>query len=228
MKTCLLVCDHVAPAFEPIDGAYPEMFQKLLPELDLVPYFVCDGHLPAIDEFDHYICTGSKCSVYDDEDWIHKLLSFTERLAGTGKKFVGICFGHQLIAQALDGEVTPAPAGWNIGVHEFTVGKEKLWMTPANPQFNIVMLCQDQVSLLPSDAEVLAQSKVCPVGMFQIGEEFLAIQGHPEFSKTYNQAVYTSRVERIGSEKVMAADHSLKKNLDQSLLRSWMMNFLKS
>lgn len=228
MKVCLLVCDHVLPAFEPIDGNYPDMFQKLFSDLTLVPYYVCDGEFPAIDDYDYYLCTGSKFSVYEDIPWIKQMLDLIRNIVGSGKKFIGVCFGHQLIAQALNGEVTQSKMGWNIGVHEFMILSERLWMSPHQTHFNVLMLCQDQVSKMPKEAEILARSPTCPVGMFQIGNQFLGIQGHPEFSKIYNQALYTSRTDRIGSEVVMVADTSMKLTVHQNLLRDWMVNFLRS
>ncbi len=228
MKTCLLVCDHVLPALEPIDGAYPDMFQRLFPELELEPYFVVDGHFPEIDDYDQFICTGSKYSVYDAEGWIIELLRFIRNVAHTNKKFVGACFGHQAIAHALGGETSPAEIGWNIGVHTFEILQYQRWMLPELPRYNIIMLCKDQVKSLPPKAEILAQSELCPIGMFQIDQQFLGIQGHPEFNKIYNQALYTSRIEMIGQEKVRDADESLKKTVDQSLFETWIMQFLKS
>lgn len=228
MKTCLLVCDHVLPAFEPINGTYPEMFQRLFPELDLVPYFVCDGFFPEIDDYDAFICTGSKYSVYDDEGWVIELLRFIRNIAHSDKKFVGVCFGHQAIAHALGGETSQSEIGWNIGVHAFEILQYQRWMLPELPRFNILMLCQDQVQSLPPKAEVLAQSENCPIGMYSIEQQFLGIQGHPEFSKTYNQALYTSRIEKIGQQKVLEADESLKTTVDQSLFETWIMQFLRS
>ena len=228
MKTCLLVCDHVLPALEPINGTYPEMFQNLFPDLALEPHFVCDGFFPDIDDYDQFICTGSKYSVYDEEGWIVELLKFIREIAQTNKKFVGVCFGHQAIAYALGGETCPAEVGWNIGVHTFEINLFQHWMLPENPDYNILMLCQDQVKALPPRAEVLARSEQCPIGMYHIDDQFLGIQGHPEFSKTYNQALYTSRIEKIGREKVQAADESLHIKVDKDLFETWIMQFLRS
>ena len=64
------------------------------------------------------VITGSKKSVYDDEPWIHDLSNFVLQLHEHKKKTVGICFGHQLIAQALGGRTEAADAGWGVGIHE--------------------------------------------------------------------------------------------------------------
>lgn len=227
MKVALLVCDHVAAQFVDKHGDYPHMFDQLLPELKLEPWFVCDGQFPVVADYDAFVCTGSKASVYDDIPWIHQLKAFTKEVYDSGKKFVGVCFGHQMMGEALGGKVERAAVGYLIGVHKFNLLEKPVWMGEAPDSYHILMLCQDQVVKLPPNSAVLASSPECPVGMFTVGETFLGIQGHPEFTPDYNRDVFESRVERIGKDKVERAVESLKTAPDREELRRWILGFLK-
>jgi len=226
IKACLLVCDHVQENFAHQHGSYPDMFRRLFPKLQLDPFFVCDGVFPDARDFDVFICTGSKFSVYDPEEWIYGLSSLIVDVEAFGRKFIGICFGHQMIGHALGGKVAPARTGWNIGVHDFRVISEKDWMVPFAESISVPMLCQDQVVQLPPYAEVIAESIYCPFGVIQVGRNILGIQGHPEFTKSYNKAVYESRSEKIGSDKIEEANSSMYKDLSNRLFESWTMKFL--
>jgi len=226
MKVALLVCDHVAAQFVEKHGDYPSMFDQLLPELKLEPWFVCDSQFPLIGDYDAFVCTGSKLSVYDDERWILQLKAFVKDIYASGKKFVGVCFGHQMIGEALGGKVEKAALGYLIGTHTFTISQTTPWMRPSSHSYRILMLCQDQVVKLPPGARVLAASADCPVGMYTVSDTFLGIQGHPEFMAGYNRNVFESRVERIGKEKVEAAVKSLNQGPDRELLRGWILGFL--
>ncbi|WP_416864998.1 MAG: glutamine amidotransferase-related protein [Imperialibacter sp.] len=226
MKVALLVCDHVAVQFAEKHGDYPFMFDQLLPELKLEPWFVCDESFPAIADYDAFVCTGSKASVYDDIAWIHQLKAFTKEIYDSGKKFVGVCFGHQMMGEALGGKVERADVGYLIGVHQFAIAEKPGWMKSSPDVFNILMLCQDQVTKLPPSSKELASSPDCPVGMFTVGDTFLGIQGHPEFSWEYDREVFESRVERIGREKVERAVESLNVEPDRELLKGWILSFI--
>ena len=108
MKLGILKTDTVRPEWVPEFGEYPDMFMALLaredPSLEFVTYDVEKGTFPAdIDEVDAYLITGSKSSVYEDKPWIGKLMDFVRELDARKKKLVGICFGHQIVAQALGG-----------------------------------------------------------------------------------------------------------------------------
>lgn len=229
MNTGLLECDHVLPEFRHIGGDYREMFSALLPELNLVNYDVCNGQFPKdTDECDDYICTGSHYSVYDEVDWIIKLKEFVRELHMAQKKFVGVCFGHQMLAEALGGKVEIAETGWCVGVHSFEVIKHEGWMAPFVPTFNLPMSCRDQVVQLPENSTVLAKSADCPVGMFRVGEHMLGIQAHPEFSLRYAEALMESRAEKIGAEKVRAGRESLRWRVHREEVARWIARFFET
>ena len=228
MKTGLLVCDHLLPKYHEIHTGYPAMFRLLLPELDFVDYFVCDGQFPgSLDECDAWLMTGSSKSVYDDIDWIHRSITLVKDLHEQKKKFVGICFGHQMMAKALGGKVRKSQKGWCVGGHTFEVDKECSWMKPQADRVRVLMSCQDQVEVLPPDTEVLAHNGMCPNGIISIGNHMIGIQGHPEFSKTYSEALMHDRIVRIGVETVKEGLEGLDQPLDAGMLASWITNFIQ-
>ncbi len=228
MKIGLLECDHVADKFVDISGTYPDMFAALLPDVEFQLYDVCNGEFPeSIDECDAYTTTGSRFSVYDKLDWISQLKDFIYQLHQKEKKFVGVCFGHQMMAEALGGKVLKSEKGWNVGVHSFEIVSKESWMDPFQQNLNLLMMCQDQIVRMPENSKILASSANCPVGIFKVGENMLGIQAHPEFSKDYEKAFMLSRTDRIGEEKIQKALDSLEKAPDKSLIRDWIMNFLK-
>ena len=71
-----------------------------------------------VPKFDGFIITGSAFGVYDKCPWITKLLKIIKKIADTEIPLVGICFGHQAIAEALGGKVKKSDKGWGIGVSE--------------------------------------------------------------------------------------------------------------
>lgn len=225
MKAALLICDHVPEFAQKKFGTYYDMYSALLPDIDLEPWHVVDGQFPEVESYDNFIISGSKYSVYDEIDWINDLKKFVQSISKNSKKLIGICFGHQMIAEALGGKVMKSKDGFLIGLHKFRFTNPQ-WMGIESQTFKVVMLCQDQVRKLPPNAEVLATSDKCPVGMFIIGTNILGIQGHPEFSVEFNQIIFESRRKRIGEEKINAAIKSFSDNPDKEFLSSLLMRFL--
>ncbi len=233
MKIGLLECDHVRDELRHIAGDYREMFpalfQQVTQDWEFVFYDVCNGEFPeSVHACDAYICTGSKNSVYDDEPWIQQMKDLIQEMYTSGKTFVGVCFGHQLLGEALGGKVEKSPNGWSVGVHSFQLLKHEEWMQPVKSDFNLLMMCQDQVLKLPSGSTLLAITEFCPNAMFMVGSHMLGIQAHPEFPKTYNQALMELRVERIGAEKVQEGIRSLEMQTDESCIAGWIVQFTES
>jgi len=229
MKIGLLECDHVIEKLRHIAGDYSDMYAELLPQVELQLYDVCNGHFPeSVDECDGYVCSGSKHSVYENIDWIHSLKEFVSLLYKKQKPFVGVCFGHQILAEALGGRVEKNKAGWSVGVHQFDMLAKESWMTPFNQETQLVMMCQDHVIELPINSFVLAKTVYCPYAMYGIGKTMLGIQGHPEYPIEYEIAFIRDRVDRIGKERVEEAIESLKNKPDKELISEWMMNFFNN
>jgi GMP synthase-like glutamine amidotransferase len=204
------------------------MFKDLLPQLDFVVYDVCHNQFPEnLNDCDVYITTGSKFSVYDDLDWIDRLKELVKELYSHGIHYVGVCFGDQMLAEALGGKVMKSTKGWCVGTHRFSIQYRQEWMTPYQNGFNILMSCQDQVNILPEHAQLLAKSNDCEIGMFQVGEKMLGIQGHPEFPKDYSRALMHARSDKIGIDKVREGLDRLELSLDVDLIERWIMNFLR-
>ncbi|MEZ5042762.1 MAG: hypothetical protein R2828_22905 [Saprospiraceae bacterium] len=226
MKVGLLLCDHVNPLFSDEFGDYPEMFQDFWPTLELEVFAVCDGQFPdTVGDCEAYIATGSSYSVYERIDWIERLKGFIREIHAAGKYYLGVCFGHQLLAEALGGKVLKSNRGWSIGVHTFSILKKEAWMLPYQDTLNLLMMCQDQVEVLPPGGVLLGSTPNCPMGMFRVGTKLLGIQAHPEFSKAYDQVLMESRVDRMGEAIVRQGIASLAQPLDASLFGEWAIRF---
>ena len=228
MKIGLLECDHVAESNLEIAGDYRDMFAALLPDLEWGYYDVCQGHFPErADACAAYLCTGSKHSVYDREPWILQLKSFVREIYAGGQAFIGVCFGHQMLGEALGGKVEKAASGWNVGVHQFDILQAEAWMTPFQTPLRLLMMCQDQVVQLPENSTLLAATATCPVGMFRVGSAMLGIQAHPEFSKAYTQRLMELRREKIGPVKVAKALEGLGQDVNSTVFAQWITAFLQ-
>ena len=227
MKIGLLECDDVVGRFPEVKGGYREMFAALLPGFSFRYYDAHRGVMPGSPgECDAWVCTGSKYSVYEKHAWVDELSAFI-RSTRNEKPYVGICFGHQMLAHAMGGEVAKAQQGWGVGVLPLQILKKEPWMEPPLPQVRIQHMHQDQVQRLPKDAVLLGNSPHCEVGMFRIGETMLGIEGHPEFTVEYGSALIRARRPQIGEERSQRALESLKGKSDGATVGSWIARFLK-
>ncbi|WP_444925977.1 glutamine amidotransferase-related protein [Microbulbifer sp. TRSA002] len=232
MKIGILKTDDVRKELVSEFGEYPEMFADLLRDqdsnLEFNTYEVQHGQYPAhIDEVDAYLITGSKTGVYDDKPWIAPLMDFVRKLHGEKKPTIGICFGHQLIAQALGGRARKSDKGWGLGVHTYEMQETPSWMSEPAPNFSLLVTHQDQVDQLPLGGRVLASSEFCPMAMVQVDDHMLSFQAHPEFTKPYSNSLMELRRQAFGEAVVDKGQESLKNDIHENAVARWMLEFLR-
>jgi GMP synthase-like glutamine amidotransferase len=229
VKVGLLECDDVVGRFPEVEGGYREMFTALLPQFQFSFFPVHRNAFPDnTGQCDAWLCSGSKYSVYENHDWIQRLSEFIRNLRQQEKPFVGICFGHQMLAHALGGEVAKAKQGWGAGVLPVEVLKQEPWMQPARDAIRIQHMHQDQVQRLPGEAVLLARSPHCDVAMFRVGATMLGIEGHPEFTVPYARALIKARKEQIGEPRATEALARAAQPADGPLVGRWIAEFISS
>src|SRR4051812_25880314 len=177
----LLRVGHVDPKSSHIAGDYPELFAALFAGLgiELVGYDLDEGRFPdSLAECDGWLCSPSRASTYDSNDWIVDAEELHRRILTEERKYVGICFGHQLLAQALGGKVERAPDGWGVGVQEYDILERLPCMEPSLDRIAIIASHQDQVVAVPPDARVIASAATgyCPVAGLAVGERAWTLQ----------------------------------------------------
>jgi GMP synthase-like glutamine amidotransferase len=229
LRVGVLEGDHVADRFRSIGGDYIDMFRALFAAhvpadgaggVELVPFDVIGGDLPSGPEVcDGWLCTGSRHSAYDELDWIARLCGFVRDVRDAEVPFVGICFGHQVLAQALGGRVERARTGWGAGV----LGVE----LDGSGTLALHFMHQDQVVVVPPGGEVLGRTEHCPVAVLRVGERMLGIQAHPEFTPAYTDALLADRVPLIGEDEVASARAGLSRPTDEAVVARWMARVLR-
>ena len=215
--------------FEIAFGDYALMFERLLGEgFDYTVFDVAGGVLPATPgECDAYVVTGSAAGVYDDLPWIAPLKGFLQAAKGQAA-LVGICFGHQVMAEAFGGRVVKSDKGWGVGLHTYQVLEREPWMDAA-ATVSAPASHQDQVVALPPGARVFAASAFTPFGALAYGDQpAISMQLHPEFEPAYAKALIENRRgTRFPVEQADAAIASLDGPDDRARLGEWIVRFLR-
>ena len=200
-------------------------------EFEYEGYDVALGQIPeSVDACDYYVITGSPSGVYENDPWIQPLMKFIRDGYLAGKKFVGICFGHQVLAEALGGHVEKSEKGWGLGLKSFEISTHREWMGEHNDGCSLYFAHQDQVLTLPPDAELLAGNGFCPVAMYEINGRVLGVQGHPEFTAPIMESIIENSGTSADPARAMAAETaalSLEKGQpDNQMMAQWIVDFL--
>lgn len=204
-------------------GEYPQMFMDLFsPALfEYRTYAVIDGQLPKhVLECDSWVITGSKHGIYEDFDWIEPLKNFIRKLIASEQPTVGICFGHQAIAEAMGGKVGKYVGGWGVGLRHYTdtnIGKD----------VNLLSFHQDQVISPPTGAEVFLTSDFCKYGGLRYSPTCFSLQPHPEHTVPFISDLIKERRSVQLTEKVADdALASINEPNDQDHYGRWIVDVL--
>lgn len=204
-------------------GSYPDMFADLLgPNFELETFDVQTGSLPAPAAHGAYLVTGSPAGVYEPLPWIAPLMEFIR--AASDAKMIGVCFGHQVMAQALGGEVMKSPKGWGAGLHRYDVMRPQPW-TNGEQHVAIPASHQDQVVRQPPSTSVVAGSDFTPFAALAWNDRpAISFQFHPEFTVGYAKALIEKRYDLVNDPDAALA--SLDAPNDNARVGQWMRNFL--
>ena len=228
LKMAILQTGRSVPGSEERHGDYDDMCKALMgrkrDEADT--FAVLDGEFPdTIDTYDVFVVTGSKFGTYEDHTWISPLEALIREIYATGKKMIGVCFGHQIIAQALGGSVEKSDKGFGAGAMGYSLhtlrGEER--------DITLYAWHQDQVVKAPPNAKVIATSDFCPIAGLQYDQRVLTFQAHPEFTRDYMAELAEARRGIVLTDQ--QADHalaSLDQTIDASLIEGMISDFLRS
>ena len=209
---------------------FADLFSAVAAPFSYETWDATEGDLPAsTSDCDAYLVTGSPCGANDEAEWIRDLGRFVLDAREDARTLVGICFGHQLIARTLGGLVARAERGWMLGLHDIHLKGDKDWIgDEAGPQ-PLYFVNQDQVTQLPTGAELLAGSDACPNAMFAVGHGVLGLQAHPEQPRESIRAFAQRLLElgRIEEQEYVAAVASLGRSEAQGLkVARWITRFV--
>jgi GMP synthase-like glutamine amidotransferase len=233
MKITIIQTGDVPAPLRPQFGDYSRMFERMFDrisdsfEYDLVAVNA-NSLLPDPTEMTAIVITGSPAGVYDDLPWIEPLRQFIRKAYDAGIPMLGICFGHQIMADALGGDVRKSEKGWGVGRHCYTVAARPDFMADAPETLSIACSHQDQVITPPKMAEVILSTPFTPnAGLYYANGKALSFQPHPEFEDDYALALAELRRAVLGAEQADSVAASFSTPSDSHLLSEYIVKFLR-
>lgn len=187
MKIGILQAGHSPEELKPSHGTYGDLYPRLLAGhgFDFEIFSVVDSVFPnSVRQADGWLITGSKHGAYEDHAWIPPLEDFIRDTYADGRPLIGVCFGHQIIAQALGGKVEKFAGGWAVGRTEYRIGDQT---------FALNAWHQDQVVEIPEGARVIGISDFCRNAALVYDTRIWTIQPHPEFEPSFIDGLITYR-----------------------------------
>ena len=233
MKLTIIQTGDVPVPLRPKFGAYAPMFHRMFDEAgvafdyEAIPVF--DGAaFPDATKLDAILITGSAAGVYDDYPWLDPLRAFIRDAYVQRTPMLGVCFGHQIMADALGGDVRKSEKGWGLGRHTYAIKSRPGFLATELPALSIACSHQDQVLAPPPDAEVFLGSEFTPnAGLVYANGAAVSLQPHPEFLDDYVMALAELRRGKAPDELVDKAIASVATPSHSKNMAGWLGAFLK-
>lgn len=222
MKIGILQTGHAPEALIQDSGDYDQMFCDLLSGngFEFETFAVVDGQFPRdADAADGWIITGSRHGVYEPHDWIPPLEDLIRAIHAKKQPLAGICFGHQIIAQALGGKVAKFEGGWAVGHVTYQQDGQPITLNAWH---------QDQVIERPAEARVLAGNDFCENGILAYGDHIWTLQPHPEFNNEFTGGLIDKRGRGVVPDQILdQASQQLDTPVDSPAIATFLAEFLK-
>ncbi len=143
------------------------------------------GVIPALEGFDMLLVMGGPMDVWETEKhpWLHEEMAAIREWVTAGRPYLGLCFGHQLLAQSMDGHVGLMEGPPEVGIAHVPVAEDPIFA-------GVPELCTcfqwhgAEVKSLPEGAVLLASSEACPIQAFRLGDCAYGLQFHMELTHT--------------------------------------------
>jgi GMP synthase (glutamine-hydrolysing) len=199
----ILVTGEPVPNVRATRGPFERMIRDTLGGAWEGPVVLLDaerGERPVSSELDALVVTGSPASVTSRAPWILDTEAALAAFVRAGGPTLGICFGHQLLVQALGGTVTRNPRGREIGTVDFEVALGDPLFGDAPRSLRVNSSHMDSAERLPPEARLLGRTRLDPHGAARFGERAWGVQFHPEFDGDIVRGYIEARRDAIRSE----------------------------
>jgi GMP synthase (glutamine-hydrolysing) len=168
-------------------------------DADVVEFHCPSGALPEDFRYDAFVVTGSWASVYWEREWIGHLKTWVGGAVEAGLPGLGVCYGHQLLADVLGGRVA-AMDDYEIGYRTVQQDGENLLLAGVPDDFTVFTTHSDRVVDAPPGATVFAKNDYGIHG-FRTGRVF-AVQFHPEYDMAMAREVTEGKRDTLGEARV--------------------------
>lgn len=156
-----------------------------------------EAALPDPEASSAFVITGSSSSVTERAPWMLRTEEWIRRAHAAHAKIFGICFGHQLVGQALGGRVAKNPNGREIGNVTVTKLADDAMFFTLPPEFLVHATHVDSVVELPAGAKLLARTALEPHAAYAVGDNVRCVQYHPEMDAEVMRTYVVARWQKL-------------------------------